>query len=267
RHGAEAAQRARTVTGLLPVCYEFAAMVPVPLASGRDCARKFMIRKNAMKSAIVIGGSIAGMLAARVLADHFEHVTIVDRDHFPRQPGPRRGVPQASHQHVLLLRGQMILERLFSGLTNGLLAAGAPMMDMGRDVEWLTPAGPALRFESGLTMLTCTRDLLEWSIRLSIAHDARVSLIPGTEVFGLLSTQDGSRITGIKMRWRDAHTSEEPGPMAADLVVDAGGRSSRMPEWLKDLGYPVAEETVVNGFLGYASRLYELEKAERMDWK
>jgi len=220
-----------------------------------------------MKSAIVIGGSIAGMLAARVLADQFQLVTIVDRDHFPQQPGPRRGAPQASHQHVLLLRGQMILERLFPGLTNELLAAGAPMMDMGKDVEWLTPAGPALRFESGLTMLTCTRDLLEWSIRRRIAQDTRVSVIPGAEVFGLLTSHDASQITGVRMRWRDTHSSEEPGPMAADLVVDAGGRTSRLPEWLKDLGYPMAEETVVNGFLGYASRLYQLDKTERMAWQ
>jgi flavin-dependent dehydrogenase len=75
--------------------------------------------------AIVVGGSMAGLLAARALADHFARVTILDRDTFPDAPAPRKGVPQARHVHALLLRGQAILERLFPGLQRDLAAAGA----------------------------------------------------------------------------------------------------------------------------------------------
>jgi glycine/D-amino acid oxidase-like deaminating enzyme len=60
--------------------------------------------------AVVIGGSIAGLLAARVLADHFEHITLIERDRLPERPQPRKGVPQASHVHVMLVKGWAVSE-------------------------------------------------------------------------------------------------------------------------------------------------------------
>jgi len=47
--------------------------------------------------AVVVGGSVAGLFAARVLADGFERVTILERDPLPAGPAARDGVPQASH--------------------------------------------------------------------------------------------------------------------------------------------------------------------------
>lgn len=79
--------------------------------------------------ALVIGGSMAGLLAARVLLNHFDRVTIVERDRLLEQPTLRQGVPQASHVHVLLTQGQRILEQLFPGLEAELTAAGAPTVD------------------------------------------------------------------------------------------------------------------------------------------
>lgn len=83
--------------------------------------------------AIVIGGSMAGLLAGRVLADHFEQVTIIESDRFPEKPVPRKGVPQSAHLHVLLKRGLTIIEKLFPGLQDELIASGAPVLDMGKD--------------------------------------------------------------------------------------------------------------------------------------
>jgi 2-polyprenyl-6-methoxyphenol hydroxylase-like FAD-dependent oxidoreductase len=65
---------------------------------------KQKLAKSSMH-AVVIGGSMAGLLAARVLVDHFERVTIVERDAYPSQPTSRQGLPQASHVHVLLTQG------------------------------------------------------------------------------------------------------------------------------------------------------------------
>jgi len=78
--------------------------------------------------ALVIGGSMAGLLAGRVLANHFDQVTIIEGDFFPENPVPRRGVPQSCHFHLVLKRGRMILEQLFPGLQNELVAAGAPIL-------------------------------------------------------------------------------------------------------------------------------------------
>ena len=89
----------------------------------------YIAPKLATKSgmhAVVIGGSIAGLLAARVLLNHFDRVTIVERDRLPEQPVPRQGVPQANHVHVLLTQGQRILAQLFPGIEAELTASAIP---------------------------------------------------------------------------------------------------------------------------------------------
>ena len=96
--------------------------------------------------ALVIGGSLAGMLTARVLANHFPQVTVVERDHLPEGPEHRPGVPQNRHLHILLVRGQQIFEHLFPGILDELTAAGAVPVDAAEDLAWYTPAGWGIRF-------------------------------------------------------------------------------------------------------------------------
>jgi choline dehydrogenase-like flavoprotein len=91
--------------------------------------------------AVVIGASMAGLLAARVLADHFRRVTVVERDRLPIGPEPRKGLPQARHVHILLWRGQVILDRLFPGLQGELGQAGAPRVDWIGDARWYSFGG------------------------------------------------------------------------------------------------------------------------------
>src|SRR4051812_18541697 len=97
--------------------------------------------------AVVIGGSLAGLLAARVLADSFDRVTVLERDRYPADPGPRKGLPQARHLHVLLARGQCVIERLFPGFRDEVVAHGATLIDAAGDLAWLTPAGWGPRFD------------------------------------------------------------------------------------------------------------------------
>lgn len=215
--------------------------------------------------AVVIGGSMAGLLAARVLADRFERVRIVERDRFPKGPAPRGGVPQASHQHVMLKRGADVLERLFPGIRDELVAAGAPLADMANDMAWLTPFGWGVRFPSDLVMLTCSRDLLEWGVRKRLKALPEVRFLEGAEVTGLLPDVDGGRVAGVKIRFRGDEGGEEP--LRADLVVDASGRDSRAPRWLKGLGYEPPEEVVINAHLGYASRVYRIPGGFEAGWK
>ena len=213
-------------------------------------------------SAVVIGGSLAGLFAARVLAEHFARVSIVERDEVGDDPVPRRGVPQARHQHVLLKRGRLIAEQLFPGLTQELMASGAPLVDMAGDFDWLTPAGWAVRFRSELLMVTCSRDLLECTIRRRLARHPRVSFRGSVAVTGLVRSKDGDGVTGVIVR--DTNAGEER-EMGADLVVDASGRGTRLPAWLESLGYDRPDETVITSHLGYASRLYRRDPAKRRD--
>jgi len=219
--------------------------------------------------ALVIGGSMAGLLTARVLSERFERVTIVERDHFPEGPTFRKGVPQSRHLHVFMMRGRMISDRLFPGLNEELEEAGAVSVDSANDFEWLTPAGFAPRFPSGLPVLMCSRELLEWTIRARVAALPRVSFLEKTEVTGLLPTPDGKGIAAVEIRSRAAKDDvESQGPLLrADLVVDASGRNSNASKWLEALGYAPPEETYVNSHLGYASRTYRHPERFDRDWK
>ena len=204
--------------------------------------------------ALVIGGSMAGLLAARVLADRFEQVTLIERDAFPEGPEFRKGVPQSRHLHVLLARGRHIAGRLFPGIEDDLLAAGAELMDMAEGGSWLTPAGLAPRFHSGFALITCTRNLIEWAVRERVGALEGVCFLERTDALRSLAGP-GERIAGVEIRRRDGY--EEAQPLHADLVVDASGRNSGAPRWLAELGYAPPEETRINAHPGYATRLFE----------
>jgi 2-polyprenyl-6-methoxyphenol hydroxylase-like FAD-dependent oxidoreductase len=211
---------------------------------------------------------MAGLLAARVLSERFERVTIVERDHFPEGPAFRKGVPQSRHLHVFMMRGRMISDRLFPGLSEELEEAGAIPVDSASDFEWLTPAGFAPRFPSGLPVLMCSRELLEWTMRARVAALPRVRFLEKTKVTGLLPTSNGQGIAAVEVRSqgaKDATESQES--LRTDLVVDASGRNSNASRWLEALGYAPPEETYINSHLGYASRTYRCPKRFDGDWK
>src|SRR5262245_39180415 len=91
------------------------------------------------RRAVVVGGSLAGMLAARVLSDHFDDVILLERHELPETATARQGVPQARHAHALLERGRGVMERLLPGLTEALIRAGAELMDATQDVAMMCP--------------------------------------------------------------------------------------------------------------------------------
>ena len=215
------------------------------------------------RHALVIGGSMAGLLAARVLADHFERVTIVERDRLPHKPEQRQGVPQSRHSHVLLLQGQQILEQLFPGLQAELTAADAPTLDWVLDSRMLGFGGWEPRFPSGLITRTCSRNLLEFTVRRQLATYSNVLFLEEYQVTGLLSDDSQTSVTGVRVRASYRPEKE----LAADLVIDASGRSSRLPQWLEALGYAPPQETIVNSFLGYASRWYQCPADDQRDWQ
>jgi len=80
---------------------------------------------NPFKHAVVVGSGMAGLTTSRVLADHFERVTLLERDAAPDGAGPRPGVPQGKHFHALLPGGLRILTVLFPSLLDELKRAGS----------------------------------------------------------------------------------------------------------------------------------------------
>ena len=228
---------------------------------------KFLQRQQAIGNgthALVIGSGIAGLLAARVLKNHFDHVTVVERDSLPEQPQPRPGVPQAVQSHAILVRGERILEQLFPGLNAELIAAGAISLDWSADVIYISSMGTAPRCPSDLITSMCSRNLLEWAIRRRLTGCARLQFLEATQVKRLLTNESQSRVTGVQLRDGD---NSELGELTADLIVDASGRNSCLPKWLEELGYPTPAETVIDAALGYTTRWYERPADLQANWK
>lgn len=224
-------------------------------------AKSKLERNKKSDRAIVIGGSIAGLLAARVLADHFNLVTIVETDKLLENPAARKGVPQSVQPHILLTRGYRILEELFPGIGSQLSAAGALTIDWTREFHHFGYGGwSASSQSSDIVSFTCTRPLIEWAIRQELSNFSNVQFIEN-RVIGLCN--EGEFITGVCVRSKIGADTEQ---IPASLVVDASGRRSQAPKWLESIGLTPPPETVVNPFLGYATRRYREPKFQP-SWK
>lgn len=203
--------------------------------------------------AIVIGGSLAGLLAARLLADRFDAVSIIERDELPLDALPRKGVPQGQHAHGLWPRGLQVMERLLPGLRDQLVAGGACAGDVARDFCWHHFGVLKVQADCDMPGLTMTRPFLEATVRRRVLAGPRITLRRGCSVERLLSEGSPARVTGVELR--DAQGL--PHHLGAALVVDASGRGSRLPIWLEQLGYQAPAESALRIDVGYASAFFE----------
>jgi 2-polyprenyl-6-methoxyphenol hydroxylase-like FAD-dependent oxidoreductase len=201
---------------------------------------------------VVIGNSIAGLLAARALADHAERVTLIDRDRIPDEAKPRAGVPHGRHIHVVLTAGQRSMEALLPGVLEELASLDVPAVGMPRDIIQRNRGQWVRRWAESLTFLTGTRALVEHVVRRRVLAHENIDSVDSLEVVGL--DGDRGRVRGVRLRPRGAAPAEQT--MTADLVVDASGRGSRTVHWLASIGTrPPAEERIETG-LAYATRRY-----------
>ncbi|MEV3901213.1 oxidoreductase [Mycobacterium sp. NPDC050551] len=201
------------------------------------------------KHAIVIGGSIAGLCAARVLSDFYEHVTVFERDELPQGPANRAAVPQGRHVHLLMARGAAEFESHFPGLLDDMVAAGVPILENRPDCIHFGAAGHVLGTQHTLrdefTAYVPSRPQLEWQIR------RRVVAIPNVDIVRRLVTEPtfdaaAQRVTGVRL--------EDDEAVPADLVIDATGRGTRLPVWLSQWGFERPREDAVDVGIGYASQ-------------
>lgn len=215
--------------------------------------------------AVVVGGSMAGLLAARVLVSHFEHVTMIERDALPETLEHRKGVPQGRQLHALLPRGRRILERLLPGFSQELLAAGAVSLDVPAEMPILSPFGWVDRRAAGWEMISASRPLFEATVRRRVGGLPGVTVLDRHEVTGPCATRNGGTVTGVTVR--PVASGGDVVEIDADLVVDASGRGSRVSTWLTELGYPTPEQTQVNPDIAYATRIFRIPDGFTADWK
>ena len=199
-----------------------------------------------MGKAVVIGGSIAGLLAARALADFAESVVVIDRDDL-HVPGHRPGVPQGTQLHALLPGGFLQLERLFPGFREQALAQGAVEAPPSARRNYLDGRLKVV-VPDDADSLAGSRPLLEGLIRQQVLRLPNVKTITARAT-GLVL--DGAVTTGVRYDVGGA-----PGVESADLVVDAMGRSSRLSDWLEQAGWDRPAMRRMSVHLNYATALF-----------
>lgn len=199
--------------------------------------------------AVVIGASVAGLLAAKALSESYHNVTLLERDKLSDQPAPRRGVPQSRQLHVLLARGARVLDQLLPGLTDELITAGAVTSDPQVDTTYYIDGQPLVSAPSGMIIVGVSRPLLEYAIR------QRVSALPNVHVRhasaeGLFFDDRHAAVTGVLA---------DGAQLASELVVDASGRSSLTRRWLHEAGIPDTPSSRVDPHVVYVTRHYRWE--------
>lgn len=211
------------------------------------------------RRALVLGGGIAGLSAAGVLARHFEEVTLVERDRYPDDPAAvRPHTPHGAHVHILLAGGLVALSRLVPDLSGWLDEMGRLPGDLTEHTRvayegrWLPKA------RSGIPIRTCTRSDVEHLLRRDVARRGNVRVLDEAKIEGLLGRE---RVLGARVSRGGA--AEE---LTADLVADATGRASPSMKWLEDAGVRGVEELTVDAGITYTSAWFEPPAGIEDDW-
>jgi 2-polyprenyl-6-methoxyphenol hydroxylase-like FAD-dependent oxidoreductase len=214
-----------------------------------------------MTHAVVLGAGMAGLLAARVLADFYDDVTVVERDRLPDRPVQRRGIPQGRHLHSFLSRGCQLLDQFFPGLNAELVEAGANVVDDGDLSRVYTRLGAYQMNRSekfadptALAFYLASRPFVEFHVRRRVAALANVKLLDCHDVTEPIVIAR-HRITGVLLVNRG---TGQRSTLDADLVVEAMGRAARTPAFLDKLGYGRPEELRSAANWAYSSQLLRI---------
>jgi 2-polyprenyl-6-methoxyphenol hydroxylase-like FAD-dependent oxidoreductase len=189
---------------------------------------------------------MAGLAAARVLADHFDQVTVLDRDDLPDTAETRKGAPQGRHAHALLGGGAQAIEQLFPGMMEQLAENGAELIDFN-DGRWHQAGGYRTTSLIERKVVSASRPFIEANLRERVWAWPGVQLETGVTITNLV--HDGERVRGVGI------IDEEGAPrtLQADFVVDSTGRGSNAHRWLQDIGFEPPEVIEVPCGVRYAT--------------
>ncbi|MFV1872136.1 MAG: hypothetical protein ACMZ64_02250 [Oleiphilus sp.] len=217
-----------------------------------------------MSKAIVIGAGISGLVNAKILAKHFDHVLILDKDRQAENPEPqhRKGLPQAYHQHILLMKGRALFETLFPGFDEELASMGSPELCYSNDVDLYVGEGKLPRFSSSIKVRPTSRTWIDAIVKKRVLALDNVEIQAALNVQRLAFNPSEKRVIGVYVisnqqaednRLGAQNKSDIADLIEADLVLDCSGRGSRINKWLKEAGYPKTPSTIVDPRLAYAS--------------
>ncbi len=205
-------------------------------------------------SALIIGASIAGLFAGRILADYFDEVVLIDKEHLDQGPVPRKAVPQGNHLHAILTPTFHMLKRFMPDLIDDLVAGGAHVFDCGKGWKFHIHGNFLACGETGQTLIGSSRPFFEDHLRRRVARISNVEIRCGYVFSSWVTNNHDGCVEGIV-----AKSGTQEVELRADLVVDARGRASNLPKELQELGYEMPKEELIGVDLGYTSRLYRAD--------
>jgi 2-polyprenyl-6-methoxyphenol hydroxylase-like FAD-dependent oxidoreductase len=210
--------------------------------------------------AVVLGAGMAGLLTARVLSEFYRAVTVVERDFLLDQPAQRKGVPQGRHLHNFLSRGPQVLAVLFPGILDELVAAGAVVVDIADLSRIYARIGRYELYRTGkladpseLVLYQASRPFMEFHVRRRVCALGNVTVLDGHEAIEPLTA--GGAVTGMRITNRGNGIDSV---LNADLVVDAMGRGTRTPAFLKAQGLDTPPESGTASTWAYSSQLMRI---------
>lgn len=217
-------------------------------------------------TAVVLGGSVAGLCSAGVLAPHFDKVVVLERDELPPGAEHRRGVPQSKHPHFVLNSGRRAIGEIFPGFEDALIAAGGLLLMPSMDAAYGEMDGWGARKSSTMTMVYSSRILIERVLRDQVRELPNVEIVEGAAVSGLVTSGGGTvsgHVNGVEYSTANGTTTID-----ADLVVDALGRGSSVRDWLRSAGWGEVPEKTLDAKVTYTSRWYQLpeDTARPANW-
>ena len=240
---------------------------------------------NKKPRAVVIGGSLAGMLTARTLSEHYQ-VTVLEKDSqvalstkedVLQRMKSRSSIPQGKHIHVLLAEGARILEELFPTIQSELVRRGGEVVDWPKvyssciDGRWFA-RDPNSSVDYGIPTVICSRPLIEQTVREYVQRINDIEFMSGARVTELVASEDRGRISGIVARVVDHNVNASVGfdhHIKADLVIDAMGRGTLAEKWLSELGYALPSTDIIDANIAYADRILKppTELLDRVNFK
>ncbi|WP_369899936.1 glutamate synthase [Bacillus manliponensis] len=213
--------------------------------------------------AIVIGGSIAGKLAAKALSDFFKEVVILEAGEQRKEESARKQVPQSNHIHVLLATGAEELEKLFPNIKNELIELGSITSNVTQDIKWYHFGELKHRFKGDINIIQQSRLMLEQHIQYRTEAISNIIIQNGKVVEKLILDNQRIKVCGITVKCLETGIQEN---MYADLVVDASGFHSKNISWLQEHKINV-KEAKVKIDLSYSTRMFRLKENYCIDGK
>lgn len=216
------------------------------------------------KQALVVGAGMGGLTTARVLADHFENVIVLERDSLPEQADARTGIPQGKHAHALLAGGQQILNSLFPGFEQELAQIGAVPLVVGLNIYAERPGfDPFPQRDLGFSVYAQSRPLLELCVRRYVLAHGKIDVRSPCNVRELITPDQGRTVTGLRYTSADGSAQH----LETDLIVDVSGRGALTLDFLEANGYGAPDQTTIGVEFGYATAMFERPDDAPNHWK